>query len=69
MYFSKKLTDFVLKVYSEVLKIHAGDVKTYKKITLAIKCPRAYRVAGSVLRKNPFSSKLLAKKMMQLYYI
>ena len=54
MYFSKKLTDFVLKVFLEVIKIYAGDVKTYKKFALAIKCPRAYKVVGSAYKKKSF---------------
>jgi O-6-methylguanine DNA methyltransferase len=52
--FLRKSTDFAIKVYSEVLKIPVGTVKTYKEIAVAIKCPKACRAVGSALRKNPF---------------
>ncbi len=51
---SKKLTEFALKVYFEVMEIPAGEVKTYKEIAVAIKHPGAYRAVGSALRRNPF---------------
>ena len=50
---SKKLTDFALLVYREVIKIPAGEVRTYKEIARAVSRPRAYRAVGSALKKNP----------------
>jgi methylated-DNA-[protein]-cysteine S-methyltransferase len=49
------ITDFQKKVYKEVLKIRAGEVKTYKEIAIAINKPNAARAIGMAMRKNPFA--------------
>lgn len=47
------MTPFARKVYRAVLSIPRGEVRTYKWVAKRAGCPKAYRAAGSILRKNP----------------
>ncbi len=49
------LTPFQIKVYKELLKIPAGEVRTYKQIAKAIGKPKAARAVGNACNKNPYA--------------
>jgi O-6-methylguanine DNA methyltransferase len=51
----KNLTPFQLSVYKELLKIPAGETRTYKQIAKAIGKPKAARAVGNACNKNPFA--------------
>lgn len=48
-----KGTEFMLKVYNELLKIPYGETKCYKEIALSINNPNASRAVGMANNKNP----------------
>lgn len=48
-----KGTEFMLKVYNELLKIPYGKTKCYKDIALSINNPNASRAVGMANNKNP----------------
>ena len=47
------LSDFEKSVYKAILKIPAGEVRSYKWVAEAIGKPKAYRAVGNALHKNP----------------
>ncbi len=49
-----KFTPFQLSVYKELLKIPAGETRTYKQIAKAIGKPKAARAVGNACNKNPY---------------
>ena len=49
------LSDFERAVYKAVLKIPAGEVRTYKWVAESLGKPRAYRAVGNALNKNPYA--------------
>lgn len=49
------LTPFQIKVYKALLKIPAGEVRTYKQIAKAIGKPKAARAVGNACNKNPYA--------------
>jgi AraC family transcriptional regulator, regulatory protein of adaptative response / methylated-DNA-[protein]-cysteine methyltransferase len=51
-YSKKHTTSFQDKVYKEVRRIRAGEVRTYKEIAQAIGHPKAFRAVGTALNKN-----------------
>ncbi len=52
---SKQPTPFQIKVYKELLKIPAGQTRTYKQIAKAIGKPNAARAVGNACNKNPYA--------------
>ena len=48
------LTVFTKKVYSVVVKIPLGQVRSYKWVAQEAGFPGAYRAVGTVLKKNPY---------------
>ena len=48
------MTHFSKKVYSAVLKIPLGEVRSYRWLARKIGHPRAYRAVGQVLKNNPY---------------
>ena len=51
----KNLTPFQTKVYKELLKIPAGETRTYKQIAKAIGKPNAARAVGNACNQNPYA--------------
>ena len=51
----RKLTPFQIKVYKELLKIPAGQTRTYKQIAKAIGSPNAARAVGNACNRNPYA--------------
>lgn len=51
---NKRLSDFEKKVYIATLGIKSGEVRSYKWVAMKIRRPKAYRVVGNVLAKNPY---------------
>ena len=49
------LSDFERAVYKAILKIPAGEVRTYKWVAEFLGKPRAYRAVGNALNKNPYA--------------
>ncbi len=45
---------FAKKVYSAVLKIPFGQVRSYKWVARKIGHPKAYRAVGQALKSNPY---------------
>jgi len=48
-----KGTSFQLKVWDALIKVPAGDLKTYSSIAEAIDAPKASRAVGSAIGSNP----------------
>ncbi|MCD8045885.1 MAG: methylated-DNA--[protein]-cysteine S-methyltransferase [Clostridiales bacterium] len=46
-------TDFQKKVWTALLNIPYGEVRTYKQVALAIGCPNASRAVGMANNRNP----------------
>lgn len=46
-------TEFNKKVWTELMKVPYGDIKTYKQIAEAVDCPVGYRAVGNANNKNP----------------
>ena len=49
-----KGTKFQVKVWSYLMKIPKGTVKTYLDVAKAIDKPRAFRAVANAIGKNPF---------------
>jgi len=49
-----KGTDFQVSVWTSLLKIPYGEIRTYKDIAEQIKKPKASRAVGGANRANPF---------------
>ena len=47
------LTPFAKRVYKVVLSIPLGETRTYKGVAKKSGSIKAYRVVGSILKKNP----------------
>ncbi len=47
------VTEFQRLVYEKTREIPSGKVSTYKEIARAIGKPKAFRVVGNALNKNP----------------
>ena len=50
---NKKLTSFQKRVYTAVLSIPKGEVRSYAWVAGKIRSPRAFRAVGTALNKNP----------------
>ena len=48
----KKLTTFQKRVYLAVISIPKGEIRSYKWVARRIGALRAYRAAGTALKKN-----------------
>ena len=48
-------TDFMKRVWAELLKIPYGQTITYSQIAERAGCPRGARAAGNALNRNPIS--------------
>lgn len=46
-------TEFNKKVWTELMKVPYGNIKTYKQIAEAVDCPTGYRAVGNANNKNP----------------
>ncbi|MCL2058434.1 MAG: methylated-DNA--[protein]-cysteine S-methyltransferase [Oscillospiraceae bacterium] len=44
---------FAKNVYAELLKIPAGQTRSYKEVAVAVNNPKAYRAVGMANNKNP----------------
>jgi len=49
-----KMTPFARKVYQVVLRIPAGQVRTYKWVARKAGRPMAFRAVGQILKNNPY---------------
>jgi len=41
------------QIFSKIKQIPKGKVTTYKELAKAIKCPKAYRFIGNVIKTSP----------------
>jgi len=48
------MTPFAKKVYSVVLSIPLGEVRTYKWVAQKAGRPKAFRAVGQILKTNPY---------------
>ena len=48
-------TDFQIAVWTELLKIPAGETKTYKAIAVAIGKPNSSRAVANACAQNPYA--------------
>ena len=46
-------TDFMVRVYSELMRVPYGETASYKHIAERVGSPRAYRAVGLANNKNP----------------
>ena len=48
-------THFQISVWKELLKIPAGQTKTYKEIAVAIGRPKSFRAVANACAQNPYA--------------
>ena len=48
-------TDFMLRVYRELMKVKYGETASYKDIAERVGSPKAYRAVGLANNKNPLA--------------
>tara|TARA_B100000579_G_C22239107_1_gene579663 strand:- start:89 stop:397 length:309 start_codon:yes stop_codon:yes gene_type:complete len=52
--FNLRGTNFQKKVWKELLKIPAGETRSYKEVAMAIGKPKAIRAVANACGKNPY---------------
>jgi methylated-DNA-[protein]-cysteine S-methyltransferase len=60
-----KGTTFQLKVWSYLLKIPLGKIKTYKQVAIGIGKPKAYRAVANAIGKNPYPLKIPCHRIIR----
>ena len=60
-----KGTKFQLKVWKYLKTIPKGNVKTYKEVAIAIKCPQAARAVANACAKNPYAPKIPCHRVIR----
>ena len=58
-------TKFQLKVWKYLITIPKGSVKTYKKVAIAIKNPKAARAVANACAKNPYAPKIPCHRVIR----
>ena len=60
-----KGTKFQLKVWSCLMKIPRGSLKTYSQVAKAIGKPRAVRAVANAIGKNPYAPKIPCHRVIR----
>ena len=58
-------TKFQLKVWSYLMKIPRGKVKTYSQVAKAIGKPLAVRAVANAIGKNPYAPKIPCHRVIR----
>jgi methylated-DNA-[protein]-cysteine S-methyltransferase len=58
-------TQFQLKVWSYLMKIPKGKLKTYAQVAKAIGKPKAVRAVANAIGKNPFPPKIPCHRVIR----
>ena len=58
-------TKFQLKVWSYLMKIPRGKVKTYSQVAKAIGKPLAMRAVANAIGKNPYAPKIPCHRVIR----
>ena len=60
-----KGTKFQLKVWSYLMKIPRGNLKTYSQVAKAIGNPLAVRAVANAIGKNPYAPKIPCHRVIR----
>ena len=63
--FNLRGTNFQKKVWKELLKIPAGETRSYKEIAAAIGKPKAIRAVANACGKNPYPVKIPCHRVIR----
>ena len=58
-------TDFQIAVWKELLKIPAGETKTYKEIAIAISRPKSFRAVANACAQNPYAPEVPCHRVIR----
>ena len=58
-------TDFQIAVWKELLKIPAGQTKTYKEIAVAIGRPKSFRAVANECAQNPYAPEVPCHRVIK----
>ena len=58
-------TDFQIAVWTELLKIPAGEAKTYKAIAVAIGKPNSSRAVANACAQNPYAPEVPCHRVIR----
>ncbi|MBL21215.1 MAG: 6-O-methylguanine DNA methyltransferase [Euryarchaeota archaeon] len=58
-------TPFQRKVWTEIIKIPRGEVRTYKQIAVAIGHPKSYRAVANACSQNPFPPRIPCHRVVR----
>ena len=58
-------TDFQIAVWKELLKIPAGQTKTYKEIAVAIGKPNSSRAVANACAQNPYAPEVPCHRVIR----
>ena len=58
-------TDFQIAVWKELLKIPAGETKTYKEIAVAIGKPNSSRAVANACAQNPYAPEVPCHRVIR----
>lgn len=58
-------TDFQIAVWKELLKISAGQTKTYKEIAVAIGKPNSSRAVANACAQNPYAPEVPCHRVIR----
>ena len=58
-------TDFQIAVWKELLKIPAGQTKTYKEIAVAIGRPNSSRAVANACAQNPYAPEVPCHRVIR----
>ena len=58
-------TDFQIAVWTELLKIPAGETKTYKAIAVAIGKPNSSRAVANACAQNPYAPEVPCHRVIR----
>ena len=60
-----KGSNFELKVWKYLKTIPKGEVRTYKEVAIAIKCPKSARAVANACAKNPYAPKIPCHRVIR----
>ena len=58
-------TKFQIKVWKYLISIPKGNIRTYKQVAIAIKCPKAARAVANACAKNPHAPKIPCHRVIR----
>ena len=58
-------TEFQIKVWNEIIRIPAGQTRSYKEIAVAIGHPKSARAVANACKKNPLPSAIPCHRVIR----